>query len=263
MTPSECTLFLHGPGINNLCMLQETLKIVPGKGQSLYRPLRTISAILITGELQQGLPALLMCARSNIPVGFFSMRGELTALLEPAHFKSEPLADFINELTPESPETRLLNHWLQEQQRHEYARLGLPAKSRLQQQQIFHQQIAVWLRQQPVAKKQWHLARNWLEGLIVFYIRSSLHQCQIEPHTFGCKQLSEGLADILRPVLLVRLSQLCLQDMKSDDSRFLQNGLYKLTSDIYQSLQRLLYALESEFNRGVFYGNQSPLSDKL
>lgn len=261
MTPSECTLFLHGPGINNLCMLQETLKIVPGKGQPLYRPLRTISSILITGELQQGLPALLMCARSNIPVGFFSMRGELTALLEPAHFKSEPLADFINELTPESPETRLLNDWLQEQQRHEYARLGLPAKSRLQQQQIFRQQIAVWLRQQPVTKKQWHLARNWLEGLIVFYIRSSLHQCQIEPHTFGYTQLSEGLADILRPLLLVRLSQLCLQDITSDDSCFLQNGLYKMTTDISESLQRLLYTLESEFNRGVFYGNQSPLSD--
>lgn len=261
MTPSECTLFLHGPGIINLSMLQETLKIVPGKGQPLYRPLRTIRAILITGELQQGLPALLVCVRANIPVGFFSMRGELTALLEPAHFKSEPLADFINELNPRSPETRRLNYWLQEQQRHEYAHLGLPAKSRLQQQQIFRQQIAAWLRQQPIAKKQWRLARNWLEGLIVFYIRSSLHQCQIESHTFGCTQLSEGLADILRPVLLVKLSQLCLQDINSDDSRYLQNGLYKLTTDIPQSLQRLLYTLESEFNRGVFYGNQSPLSD--
>lgn len=261
MTPSECTLFLHGPGIVNLCMLQETLKIVPGNGRPLYRPLKTISAILITGELQQGLSALLTCVRSNIPVGFFSIRGELTALLEPAHFKSVPMADFINELNPESPEIRQLNYWLQEQQRHEYARLGLPAKSRLQQQQIFRQQIALWLREQPVAKKQWRLARNWLEGLLVFYIRSSLHQYQIEPHTFGFMQLSAGLADILRPLLLARVSQLCLHDITSDNAHFMQNGLYKLTTDISQSLQRLLYTLESEFNRGVFYGNQSSLCD--
>jgi len=261
MLPSECTLFLRGPGIVNLCILQKTLKIIPSNGLPLYRPLNTISAILVTGELSQGLSALLTCVRSNIPIGFFSYRGELMALLEPANFKPVPLADFINELSPESPEIRLLSYWLQEKQRHEYAQLGLPAKSRLQQQQIFHQQLALWLKQQPVAKKQWRLARNWLEGLLVFYIRSSLHLHKVEPHTFGYIQLEVGLADILRPLLLARLSQLCLHDMSSDDSHFLQNGLYKLTEDISLSLQRLLYTLESEFNRGVFYGNQSPLCD--
>lgn len=261
MKPSECTLFLHGPGVVNLRILQETLKIIPSHGQPLYRPLKTITAILITGELLQGLPALLTCVRTNIPVGFFSNRGELIALLEPMHFKSVPLSDFINELTPESPEIRLLNYWLQAQQRHEYGLLGLPAKSQLQQQQMFRQQLALWLKEQPVVRKQWSLARNWLEGLLAFYIRSSCHQYQIEPHTFGCMQLTAGLADILRPLLLARLSQLCLHEIISENPHFLQNGLYKMTNDISQSLNSLLYTLESEFNRGVFYGNQSSLCD--
>ncbi len=261
MQPSECTLFLRGSGIINLSILQKTLKIIPTNGQPLYRPLNTISAIFVTGDLSQGLSALLTCVRSNIPVGFFSYRGELMALLEPADFKPVPLADFINELKPESYETRLLSNWLQEQQRHAYAQLGLPAKSRLQQQQIFHQQLALWLKQQPVAKKQWRLARSWLEGLLLFYIRSGLHLRHVEPITYGYMQLEVGLAGILRPLLLTRLGQLCLSDMSSDDSHFLQNGLYKLTEDISQFLQHLLYSLESEFNRGVFYGNQSPLCD--
>ena len=51
MLPSECTLFLRGPGIVNLCILQKTLKIIPSNRITSYnvcytKLLRTVDQIV-------------------------------------------------------------------------------------------------------------------------------------------------------------------------------------------------------------------------
>ncbi len=262
MTPAECTLCLRGPNIAHLDLHHNTLQIVPKHGQILYRQLRKLSVILIAGELQQGLTALIACARANIPVGFFSLRGELLAILEPVTFTPYPLAIFINELSPASPESALLEEWLQGRLRNEYAKQGIPAKSLPQQQQLFRQQLAHWLRTQPLDHKQWRSARIWLDGLLDFFIASHLQRLHIAPPCFGYRQVMLGLQNLLRLRLLPQLQSLCLRPV-SENEHFLRSGLAPLLPTIAQDLTQLLGSLENEFNRGCFYGHPGTLSDQL
>jgi len=91
-------LYLHGAAVSGIRLEHDALRIVTEHRADTWFPLKRISRIILSGDIQLSSKVLAACLSENIPVVVAGQQGEFVGVCFGTNFKQQSLQSHSHEI---------------------------------------------------------------------------------------------------------------------------------------------------------------------
>ncbi|GIX29864.1 MAG: hypothetical protein KatS3mg124_0336 [Porticoccaceae bacterium] len=155
-------------------------------------PFRKLSALNFIGFPKVGLSALVETAEHGIPVSFFDRKGRLRGQILHPCYQPGPLRNWLEATPADRALMEAYHEWLENIERHTYARVGCVAADRKLSAQKAQIQLKTLARKRGCANLL-EVAPSWLEGILTGLIQSLVAELGLPPTSHRAATLVEDL----------------------------------------------------------------------